>query len=452
MNEEPSGSRRLFPRGVVTLTVAGMLERFGYFMAISGLIWFLQEKLWSDMDTVSTLYSTLRYSGAFLPLLCGLIGDYMGHRRSLILGAALSAGALLLLALPVEGDDPDAWLMVIAGIVLLASGRAFFPVSAVALIAHLYDTEKHRVPSAGAFTLLHVLANVGALVAPLLGSLLVAVLRDEGNLTRFESTIAVLVLASQQVIVALILVAARRHLFARAELAVREKIREKNSPPFPDGMMRYAGVMLPLLLVGLFLFHLSYHNGFAAQMVFVHRVMEFGGDLAFELFGSVNPLTIIFVGPAAIIVYGVLRARGRPVPGALLAAIGMGVVAVGLLLMLPHTLDLLVDDFYAPAWGDRGPSMFWPVVSVTVIALGEILVFGLVPALVTSASPRRFRGLLYGAAFAVGPLAALVTSPFELFSHEVPQWGLFVALSVIAAIGAGIAFTGGLIAPNRKSG
>jgi dipeptide/tripeptide permease len=184
-------------------------------------------------------------------------------------------------------------------------------------------------------------------------------------------------------------------------------------------------------------------------MVFVHRVLEFGSDLAFELFSSVNPMTIVFVGPAAIIVYGVLRVRGRPVPGAQLAAIGMGAVAVGLLLMLPPTLDLLGDDFYAPAWSDQGPSMFWPVLSVTVIALGEILVFGLVPALVTSVSPRRFRGLVYGAAFAVGPLAALVTSPFDFFAFEVPRWGLFVGLSVVTVIGAGIAFTGGLIAPKR---
>ncbi|MBW2275976.1 MAG: MFS transporter [Deltaproteobacteria bacterium] len=448
MNAESSEPTRLFPRGVVTLTIAGMLERFGYYMGISGLLMFLEEKLWSDMDTVGTLYASLRYSAAFLPVLCGLIGDFTGHRRGLVLGAAFAAGGFLLLALPLEGDDPATWLSVILGILLLASGRAFFPVSTVALIGHLYDSQEHRMPSAGAFTLLHVLTNAGALVAPFLGMHLGDLLADAADLNRFESTCAVLALASQPVIVALIIVAARRHLFAKAELAVREKIRERDPSPPPDGMARYAKAMLPLLLIGLFLFHIGYHNGFSTQFFFLHRVLDFGGDWAFQAITSLNPLVVVVFGPAAIIVYGVLRGRGKPVPAALLAALGMGAAGLGLLMMLPSVIDVEVDTF-APDWGDGGPSLFWPVVSITLVALGEILVHGLVPALVTSASPRRFRGLLFGVAFAVGSLAALLTSPFDVFFRDSPQWGVFTVLGVAALIGAGVVFVGGLIASNR---
>lgn len=450
MDEQPDERPRIFPRGVVTLTVAGMLERFGWYAAISSLVFYLEEKLWADFDSIGTLFSALRYSAAFLPVIGGLIGDLMGHRRALILGAALSAGALLTLALPIAGDDAANWLFAIFALFLLASGRALFPVSTVVLIAHLYDSREHRVPSAGAFTLLHVMTNVAALASPFLALRLGEWLGEAADLARLESSCLVLALAAQPVIAALIIVAARRHLFAEADKAVREKIYIADDSPPPDGLVRYAKTMVPLLLVGLFFFSLAYQGASPAQSVYVHRFLADGGEFLAELLSALNPLVIVVVGPIAIIAFAVLQARGRKVPAALLAAVGMGAVGLGLLLMLPSMIDIPSDE-YAPIWVDGGPSMLWPGASIAVVALGEILVYGLVPALVTSASPRRFRGLLYGVAYAVSGLAALSMSPFQEIMLGEMHWGVFIGLAALALIGAAIAFVGSVIAPRRRS-
>jgi dipeptide/tripeptide permease len=448
MDEEPQEPIRLFPQGVVTLTVVGMLERFGFYAGVATLFFFLEEKLWTDFETAGTLYEGMYLSAALLPVLGGMIGDFMGHRRSLILGAALSAGALVMLAFPIEGDDAGTWLVVLLALLALASGRAIFPVSTVTLIGHLYDSREHRVPSAGAFTLLHVMANVAALFAPMLAFHLGEFFESAWDLNRFESTCVVLVLAGQPVVAALILVASRRRLFAAAESAVREKVYIADDSPPPDGLSRYAPTMLPLLLVGLFIFSLAYQGASPAQSIFLHRALEMEGSFGVELLMKLNPLVIVLVGPVAVIVYGVMRARGRAVPAALLAALGMGATGVGLLLMLPVVGAAPVDDF-APFWSEDAPSLFWPGASITIVALAEILTFGLVPALVTSASPRRFRGLIYGAAFAVGGLASLVLKPFEPYLHDEMHWGVFTTLGAVALLGAVVAFIGGMIAPKR---
>jgi POT family proton-dependent oligopeptide transporter len=429
--------RRLFPDGAFSIVVAAALERFGYFALMSSLMIFMIESLDADHEVVGNLYMGFFFVAFFLPMLGGLIGDFVGHRWTMIFGTVFTGIGLVVLALPTGNEPVLAWAVVLLGLLLLAAGRGLFPVSAIASLAHLYEHGPCRVPAAGSFTVLHVAINLVALPAPLLVNELRDSIQYGLDLDMVEAYRLTFLIALQPVIGALIVVATRGRLFAGAEAVVRDKVRAKDPSPLPDGAVRYTVGALVAVLIAYFLFNLAYSHTMSALRHFGFEFLRYEHVVLEELFSAFNPLVVVVLGPLIAIVYTVV-ARRRPLPLLPLMAIGMAAVTSGIglfMLGLGDTSDSLRD--LTPSWLDGGPPIGTAMLALFTLSLGEILVFPLVSAVVVSTASRRFRGLLVGVTFMVGGFAGQLDHLLRPVIEGAPvfvELGPLVALGVLACV------------------
>jgi proton-dependent oligopeptide transporter, POT family len=141
-----------------TLVLVSACETFAYYGLRSTIVLDLSERLGS-VQAAGLVYSLFTLAAAWTPLLGGIAVDLAGARRMAMLGGALLAAGLGVLAL-LPGTAA-----IYTGLGLAAFGSGLARVGVVALVADLYAPGDHR-RDAG-FTVFVVGAQIGAALGPL---------------------------------------------------------------------------------------------------------------------------------------------------------------------------------------------------------------------------------------------------------------------------------------------
>ncbi len=402
MNSDSSEPYRLFPRGLISLAVATMLERCGYFMVLSSLMMFIHGGL---RFSSSDIWTTYMLGVATSSILGGLLGDAVGHRRIAILGAALTGGALMLLSFPLEVLNESAFVPVLIILFVLASGRGMFPINVPALAASLYDGRRSRVPLAGGMVVLQTGVALGALLGPLfaegirfLGEELFE-LGWEGSFHLAAGT------AGQLALGAMVVLLARRGPLSAAENDLKGAIRAGHRISDFAGAARQSARALPFLIPGWALFMLGYNLSYGS----VHGFTSLFCGERIDWLWSIGPVSAVLLAPLAVLlVCLVVRSRERirhtslAAAGMLAAAAAVAVLLVGSLLAAGPVSDA------APSWHSETPSLAWPIGAVLLLGVADLVAVPLFHAFVLAASPRRVRGLMLGLTIAaVGHFAFL---------------------------------------------
>ncbi len=160
------------PRGLFLLFSTELWERFSYYAMRAILVLFLTDTTingglgWSTKDALDLygIYTGLVY---ITPLIGGWLADnYLGQRKSILVGGVLMALGQFTLALPNGAIGLDQVNALYLGLALLISGNGMFKPNISTMVGDLYQEGDNRRD--GAFTIFYMGINLGALLGGLI--------------------------------------------------------------------------------------------------------------------------------------------------------------------------------------------------------------------------------------------------------------------------------------------
>ncbi len=169
MSNLRSGTLLGHPKGLFLLFGTELWERFSYYAMRAILVLYLTDKTingglgWSTQDALNLygIYTGLVY---ITPLIGGWIADnFLGQRRSIIIGGLLMALGQFTLALPNSMVDPHSVTAFYLGLGLLIIGNGMFKPNISTMVGDLYQEGDNRRD--GAFTIFYMGINLGSLMA-----------------------------------------------------------------------------------------------------------------------------------------------------------------------------------------------------------------------------------------------------------------------------------------------
>ncbi|GGT35491.1 peptide MFS transporter [Streptomyces purpureus] len=170
-----TGSEKTFfghPRGLATLFMTEMWERFSYYGMRALLVYYLISGgvdgkeaglmgggLAMDLATATAIYSVYVSMVYLMAMPGGWFGDRVwGARKTVAIGGGVIMAGHFALAVPGQA-------MFFAGLALVAAGSGLLKANISTLVGHLYDGPEDPRRDGG-FTLFYIGINLGAFVAP----------------------------------------------------------------------------------------------------------------------------------------------------------------------------------------------------------------------------------------------------------------------------------------------
>lgn len=151
------------PKGYYSLFSSFLLERAGYYGALSLLTLFMMKKLGLDYEQAGGIYGYFLIGTMLAPFLLGYFVDLLGIKRSAIISCgAMALGTILLSMSSVALNI--VWLYF--GLSLLVLGQGFFKPAIYTLLGGIYQDKSDPRRDSG-FTLILLAVNFGALIAPI---------------------------------------------------------------------------------------------------------------------------------------------------------------------------------------------------------------------------------------------------------------------------------------------
>lgn len=172
MNANTQSSWLGHPRGLFLLCGTELWERFSFYAMRAILVLYLTDQTingglgWTTQDALNLygIYTGLVY---LTPVFGGWLADnFLGQRRSIIIGGALMAIGQFTLALPNSFIDPYELHAFYFGLGFLIVGNGLFKPNISTMVGELYGEGDNRRD--GAFTIFYMGINLGSLLAGLI--------------------------------------------------------------------------------------------------------------------------------------------------------------------------------------------------------------------------------------------------------------------------------------------
>lgn len=425
MSNQSSGTLLGHPKGLFLLFGTELWERFSYYAMRAILVLYLTDKTingglgWSTQDALSLygIYTGLVY---ITPLIGGWIADnFLGQRRSIIIGGILMAFGQFTLALPNSVIDPHAVTAFYAGLTLLIIGNGLFKPNISTMVGDLYKEGDNRRD--GAFTIFYMGINLGSLLAGIIaGTAAMTYGWKAGFLTAGIGMLLSLVTQ---------LVYAERLLgdIGKEPAAKRAAALSKSGKKEPLTAQERDRLKV-IMIMGMFvvIFWAGFEQAGGLMNIFSQQYTDrMIGD--FEVpaawFQSLNPFFVITLAPiiAALWVKMGPKEPNSPVK----FAMGLFFLAVGFVFMMGAVMqqggDITVKT-----------SMLWLVGAYFFHTLGELCLSPIGLSMVTKLAPLRLASLMMGAWFGFNAVANYVAGTIGAYVGESGPMAIFSGIAITA--------------------
>lgn len=397
-------------------------ERFGAYLLLAFLTVYLTEQLGWPAERA------LRVHGIFLALCyglslpAGLLCDRVRNRSAVVTaGCILMTGGYFFLTL----GHPLTFLF---GLSLLALGSGLFKPSMLALVGDLYEVDDSRREEG--FTLFYASANLGALVAPLIGEWL---RRSHGFTAAFGIT-ALLQLGTTAYFSCTYSV--RTGTIGRSMQAPTMDSRDRRHIPHLTPDERWRLRLLLLLTVLSLFFWIALQQTGGSLILFARdktdrsvKVPLLGGWQEWELpigwLPSIHAGLVIVLSPVLTRLWDWRQRVGRAVSAPIKMAIGMALFAIAYgSLLLPLGSDATSRIAFR-----------WLLLCYTAISLAEICIVPLSCWLVNHCAPAGSKGLLLGMWLSVSSIGSFLSGEIGArFWMQVPPQQFFTCLAASALL------------------
>ncbi|MGR2966039.1 peptide MFS transporter [Vibrio vulnificus] len=415
------------PRGLFLLFGTELWERFSYYAMRAILVLYLTDTTingglgWSTKDALD-LYGTYTGLVYITPLIGGYLADnYLGQRRSILIGGALMAIGQFTLALPADALGLGSLHTFYLGLALLIAGNGLFKPNISTMVGDLYQEGDNRRD--GAFTIFYMGINLGALIAGVVS----------GSVTTEFGWKAGFVAAGISMLISLVMQMALaqswlgdigREPAAKRDLAIKKSAQK-------EALTKEEVDRIKVILV-MSLFTIVFWAGFEQAGGLMNIYTQQYTDRmigSFEIpaawFQSLNPFFIITLAPALAVLWVKLGKREPNSP--VKFALAMFFLALGFLCMVGAVVEQSGDTSVKT-------SMLWLVGAFFFHTLGELCLSPIGLSLVTKLAPLRLASLMMGAWFGCNAIANYVAGYVGSHVGELGAMAIFSGIAVTATV------------------
>lgn len=415
------------PRGLFLLFGTELWERFSYYAMRAILVLYLTDTTlngglgWTTKEALDLygIYTGLVY---ITPMLGGWLADnYLGQRRSIMIGGALMAIGQFTLALPADMIGLGTVHSFYLGLALLITGNGLFKPNISTMVGDLYSEGDNRRD--GAFTIFYMGINIGALLAGVVA----------GSATDSFGWKAGFAVAGIGMIISLIMqmTLAKSWLgdigVVPAATLAREKQQSADKQPLTKQEVDRLKVVL---LMGLFVivFWAGFEQAGGLMNIYTQQYTDrmIGGfEVPAAWFQSLNPFFIITLAPVLAALWVKLGPKEPNSP--VKFALALFFLALGFLCMIGAVLE---------QGGDTGvkTSMLWLVGAFFFHTLGELCLSPIGLSLVTKLAPLRLASLMMGAWFGFNAIANYVAGLIGSHVGELGALPIFGGIAIAATV------------------
>ncbi|NVC92893.1 peptide MFS transporter [Vibrio natriegens] len=415
------------PRGLFLLFGTELWERFSYYAMRAILVLYLTDTTingglgWSTKDALDLygIYTGLVY---ITPLIGGYLADnYLGQRRSILLGGALMAIGQFTLALPADALGLGSLHTFYLGLALLIAGNGLFKPNISTMVGDLYNEGDNRRD--GAFTIFYMGINLGALLAGVVS----------GSMTNSFGWKAGFVAAGIGMLMSLVMQISFAQSWlgdiGREPAAKRALANQKSTKKQPLTKEEVDRIKVILVMS---LFTIVFWAGFEQAGGLMNIYTQQYTDRmigSFEVpaawFQSLNPFFIITLAPVLAVLWVKLGKREPNSP--VKFAMAMFFLALGFLCMVGAVLEQGGDTTVKT-------SMLWLVGAFFFHTLGELCLSPIGLSLVTKLAPLRLASLMMGAWFGCNAIANYVAGYVGSHVGELGAMAIFSGIAASATI------------------
>ncbi|EJC6736987.1 dipeptide/tripeptide permease [Vibrio vulnificus] len=415
------------PRGLFLLFGTELWERFSYYAMRAILVLYLTDTTingglgWSTKDALD-LYGTYTGLVYITPLIGGYLADnYLGQRRSILIGGALMAIGQFTLALPADALGLGSLHTFYLGLALLIAGNGLFKPNISTMVGDLYQEGDNRRD--GAFTIFYMGINLGALIAGVVS----------GSVTTEFGWKAGFVAAGIGMLISLVMQMALaqswlgdigREPAAKRDLAIKKSAQK-------EALTKEEVDRIKVILV-MSLFTIVFWAGFEQAGGLMNIYTQKYTDRmigSFEIpaawFQSLNPFFIITLAPVLAVLWVKLGKREPNSP--VKFALAMFFLALGFLCMVGAVVEQSGDTSVKT-------SMLWLVGAFFFHTLGELCLSPIGLSLVTKLAPLRLASLMMGAWFGCNAIANYVAGYVGSHVGELGAMAIFSGIAVTATV------------------
>jgi POT family proton-dependent oligopeptide transporter len=421
------------PKGLFLLFATEMWERFSYYGMRALLVLSLVAGVetanpgfgWNQAEALK-LYGLFTGFVYFTPLLGGWLADnYLGQRKSIIIGGLVMAAGQFTLASAIPGNLQLFYI----GLILLVLGNGFFKPNISTMVGDLYAEGDARRDAA--FTIFYMGINAGAFLAPLVCSTLGEDPARGWAYGYFAAGVGMILSVIIQMLFA------KRYLGDIGTVPAAHRARAlaggRKEPLTPDEVDRLRVIFM--LFVFIVLFWAAFEQaGGLMNLYAAEKTDRMVG--AFEVpagwFQSLNPLFIVLLAPLFSIAWSRLGASGRNPTTPNKMVLGLVLTGIGFLAM--------VGAVYQQAATGKA-SMWWLVLAYFFHTTGELCISPVGLSMVTKLAPLRLASLMMGVWFLINFVANWLAGIIGSFAESLGELSIFGGLAATLFLFAAVLWT-----------
>ncbi|MGR6840251.1 peptide MFS transporter [Aliivibrio wodanis] len=417
------------PKGLFLLFGTELWERFSYYAMRAILVLYLTDRTingglgWTVKDALS-LYGTYTALMYITPLIGGWLADnYLGQRKSLLIGGALMVVGQFVLALPLDVLPFSVETLFYTGLGFLIAGNGLFKPNVSTMVGDLYQDGDHRRD--GAFTIFYMGINLGSLLAGVVS----------GSVTGVWGWKAGFLVAGIGMIISLII----QSLFAQrflGDIGVRPAAHIARENAEAEGKSNTAFTkqeidrLKVVMIMGLFVivFWAGFEQAGGLMNVYSQQYTDrmIGSfEVPAAWFQSLNPFFIIVFAPLIAMLWVKLGPKEPSSP--VKFAMALFFLAIGFVCMVGAVLeqggDLTIKT-----------SMYWLIGAYFFHTLGELCLSPIGLSLVTKLAPLRLASLMMGTWFGFNAISNYIAGLVGSHVESLGALDIFAGIAITATL------------------
>ncbi len=482
------------PKGLIPAALANMGERFGFYTMMAILTLFLMSKFGLDGEEAGHLYSIFYGAIYILALVGGLIADKTkNYKGTIIMGLVVMSLGYVLLAIPALITSK---FIALAALLVIAFGNGLFKGNLQALVGQLYDNDQYKSKRDSGFQIFYMFINIGACIAPFTavwvrntfvkmqgfaynadlpglchqvidGTIATDVLNTrfaqlatevsggvpptdlavfaenylEAFNTGFHYAFSVAILA---MLISLVIFLIYKRVLPDPKAKTAEKTEASKEEIKQDAkeIKQRLYALFAVFAIVIFFWFSFHQNGLTLTMFAKDytQLKMFGFDISAEIFQSVNPFIVVFFTPVIMLLFSALAKRGKEPSTPRKIGIGMGLAALGFLVMAIGSIGLPTLN-EAKAMGglpfEQRVTPWLLFSTYFILTIAELFISPLGLSFVSKVAPAHLQGLMQGCwlgATAIGNFSLFLGAMmYEKISISV-TWTVFVVVCTISML------------------
>ncbi len=409
------------PKGLFLLFATEMWERFSYYGMRALLVLSLVAGVeaanpgfgWTQAEALK-LYGLFTGFVYFTPLIGGWLADnYLGQRKSVIIGGLVMAAGQFTLAAAIPGNLQLFYI----GLVLLVIGNGFFKPNISTMVGDLYAEGDARRD--GAFTIFYMGINAGAFLAPLVCSTLGEDPARGWAYGYFAAGVGMILSVIIQ------LAFARRYLgeigvVPAAHRALAQSGGEKK-PLTHEETDRLRVIFMLFVFIVLFWAAFEQAGGLMNLYAADKTDRMIGGfEVPAGWFQSLNPLFIVVLAPIFSVAWSKLGEAGRNPSTPRKMVLGLVLTGIGFLAMVAAAFE---------SAGGGKAAMTWLVLAYFFHTTGELCISPVGLSMVTKLAPLRLASLMMGVWFLINFVANWLAGIIGSYAETLGELSIFGGLA-----------------------